>query len=126
MTKPKHPSSFVYVMSDGYAVKIGVAASVRTRRKMLQGGNPRTINILFTSIPLSNLCAFSVERAAHARFDKCRAQAEWFLADAKEVILYVQYCVATHLFNPDAIEEPRRKAARIFHREYKRKIRNSS
>jgi hypothetical protein len=98
MTKATHAKSHVYVMSDGHAVKVGVAGHVETRRKMMQGGNPRLIVVVFVSMPLVNILAFTVEKEVHRALAAVRLEAEWFAVDAGVAMQHIERCIAAKFF----------------------------
>ena len=87
----KKISSYVYFISDGEFIKIGVAESIEKRLKQIQTGNPRNLNVLF-SIPCRaagyTYCeytrkdyALDLERFLHQGFGEYHVQGEWFKID---------------------------------------------
>ncbi len=99
MTKGSHAQSFVYVMHDGYATKVGVTGNAKNRRDALQSGNPRTVKLAFVAGPFVNLMAFAIEKEVQLLVGGVRLEAEWFAADPDEVIKHLQQRVAIKLFS---------------------------
>jgi len=99
MTNKPHPKSHIYVMSDGHAVKIGVAGHVANRRNGMQGGNPRLIVVIYASMALPNLLAFTIEKEVHRKLAAVRLEAEWFATDAGIAVQHVEKCIANKFFS---------------------------
>lgn len=70
---PEH--GFVYLMTDGSAVKIGKSADLGKRISQIQTGNPNEI-ILLQAIETDDMAR--VERSLHEWFKKYRMRGEWF------------------------------------------------
>lgn len=98
MTSKPHLKSHIYVMSDGHAVKIGVTGHVANRRNGMQGGNPRLIVVVYSSMPLPNLLAFTVEKEVHRKLAAVRLEAEWFATDASIAVQQIEKCIAAKFF----------------------------
>jgi hypothetical protein len=81
--------SFVYLISDGEFVKIGIASSVVNRLKNLQTGNGRPLTILLS---VKVIKPRSLEALLHGNFSCKRMTGEWFnlskdeLKIAKQII----------------------------------------
>jgi Meiotically up-regulated gene 113 len=73
----RYAKQVVYFITDGDAIKIGVASDVNDRREKLQVGNPRPLRILKT---LQG--SHSLEYELHHRFKKHHVRGEWFKADS--------------------------------------------
>ena len=76
----KHPfkRTFVYFITDGVFVKIGVADKVDKRLDQLQTGNARK---LFVLVKIGFMCreaALSAEASLHEEFSEKRLVGEWF------------------------------------------------
>jgi hypothetical protein len=65
----------VYVLTDGFYYKIGVANNVENRILTLQTGNPHKIKEVF-SFSIEN--ALNVELKLHKKFSKKQLEGEWF------------------------------------------------
>lgn len=65
--------SYVYAITDGTYIKIGVAQKPKTRLKQLSTGSANKLVILgwFNG-------GFAYEKELHKRFDKVRSNGEWF------------------------------------------------
>ena len=74
----KSETTYVYFITDGIYIKIGVADCIGQRLLQLQTGNGRRL-ILLMRIPfLSRSAALDAEKAFHSEFDNCRLIGEWF------------------------------------------------
>lgn len=68
----------VYFVTDGYAIKVGMAASLPNRIKQLQTGNPREIKALYI-IPADNqTMALAIEGSIHKELSSKQLLGEWF------------------------------------------------
>ena len=70
--------SYIYIISDGEAYKVGISKNPKKRIKALQTGSPKKLQLLYTfKIPKNRI--FKVEKECHAalqtRFVK---RGEWF------------------------------------------------
>lgn len=70
---PRVRGGFVYFITDGEAVKIGISVSVSHRLADLQPSHPRPLRVI-ASFPGSR----ADERAAHRHFAHLRIHGEWF------------------------------------------------
>lgn len=69
---------FVYFITDGEFVKIGIAEDVQKRLAGIQTGNPRKVSVLF-SIPVKSVKAARVlERQLHNAYSEFAKCGEWF------------------------------------------------
>lgn len=77
-TKMNSGSCFVYFITCGELMKIGVANNVPNRLKQLQTSNPLEMQI-FHVIPFhSRQEAFKEEARLHSKYSICRVNGEWF------------------------------------------------
>ena len=65
---------YVYAISDGVHIKIGVAQCPHNRLKQLATGNPNKLTILGTFDG-----GYELESELHKRFTKVRDNGEWFI-----------------------------------------------
>lgn len=73
-----NPKNYVYFISDGQFVKIGVAKNPESRLKELQTGNPRKLSIM-CKIPVgSDRDAYRLEGKLHIEYEAFAKQVEWF------------------------------------------------
>ena len=87
-TKMNSGSCFVYFISCGELMKIGVANNVPNRLKQLQTSNPLEMQI-FHVIPFnSRKEAFEEEWRLHSKYALCRVNGEWF---DKETIISEEF-----------------------------------
>ena len=75
----------VYFITDGYGVKIGVAASLPTRIKQLQTGNPRRLQAMYIIKAKNQTQAMSIEGELHKEFDEKHLIGEWYDITDKEI-----------------------------------------
>lgn len=68
----------VYFITDGYAVKIGMASTLPNRIKQLQIGNPRKIRALFVIKADNQVEALRIEGDLHKTFNNKHLLGEWF------------------------------------------------
>lgn len=68
-------SGFVYIVTDGEAVKIGRAANLASRISSIQVGNPRQLTVLQT---IQTRNAMELEATLHHKFKKQHIRGEWF------------------------------------------------
>ena len=78
---------FVYLISDGDYIKIGVTNDIDQRVQSLQTGNPNQLTIL-TCIPCEN--ARYIEGMLHGVFDDFKMQGEWFNLSESQIKIAVE------------------------------------
>jgi hypothetical protein len=107
--------TYVYVMTAGEHVKIGLAEDVERRRLTLQGSNPLAVSVAATMLFKNFAVARSVERQLHAAFAEQRGYGEWFtVPEATAALALMDYAdMAFHLPEPP-------KAAPIERKPYSR------
>ena len=71
-------AQFVYFISDGDAIKIGLSKTPKGRLRTLQTGHPREL-VLLASLEGSR----RLEREIHERFANLRLRGEWFRDDGE-------------------------------------------
>ena len=69
---------FVYMVSDGRYIKIGVTKNMERRIRSISTGNPRPLKIMAIIDVGYNLDAHSVEKDLHEHIAEARATGEWF------------------------------------------------
>lgn len=81
---------YVYAIGTnwGEPVKIGVAASIAKRLITLQGGNPRTLRVLWSAGPFKH--PMTAERMLHAALADARLRGEWFVTDQASIVASMQ------------------------------------
>lgn len=72
--KEKNPG-FVYIISDGTNIKVGVANNVNRRLKSLQTGNPNTLTLEFSEYRNQ---PYKLETYLHQQLAKYRTKGEWY------------------------------------------------
>lgn len=75
----------VYFISDGEFVKIGVAASLTSRIRELQTGNPRKLFAMYVIEANSQKDALKIENELHDLFFDVRCIGEWFDINDEEI-----------------------------------------
>lgn len=88
----RRPSG-IYVISDGEAVKIGIAVDHHVRLRGMQSANARLLRAVFFQ-PIHN--ARTVERACHSRLWEKKAMSEWFWVSEDQAVAVVQEEIARH------------------------------
>lgn len=72
------PKCFVYLISNGEYIKIGVAKNVEARLKDLQVANAKELQLI-CSFPLKNEKeAFKLEQFLHTEYEAYHIRGEWF------------------------------------------------
>lgn len=88
------PSCFVYFISNGEFVKIGVSENVERRMYSLQSASPRKLEILAT-VPVKNTnCAYELEKELHSIYAKYHIYGEWY-----EILSFLDYASFDVCFN---------------------------
>lgn len=73
-----NPKCFVYLISDGEYIKVGVAKNVEARLKDLQVANAKELQLI-CSFPLKNEKeAFKLEQFLHSEYEAYHIRGEWF------------------------------------------------
>ena len=105
--------------------KIGVADDPRTRKAMLQSGNPYKLEI-FTAFGLATTAlALEIEQAALKRLASCRLIGEWLDATPGQVRDIAQECITKRGLRPliwqaEIEQRPNPNRARLAMAEYRR------
>lgn len=74
----ENPKAYVYFITDGEFVKIGVSDNPTTRAAEIQTGSPREI-IVICAIPCkTKSAAFNLENKLHSVYDFAHVRGEWF------------------------------------------------
>ena len=100
---------FVYLIKEegGDKFKIGKSSGdLKSRVSQLQVGNPRRLVLVFTSIDLSNMEAFSIEGYLHRQFSKTSAGGEWFKLTENDVE-QIQFMLTDEVILKNIIENER-------------------
>lgn len=98
--KPVKTERFLYVIGSGQPgqpVKIGVAANVQNRLRMLQTGSPAPLKALF-SIELTPDIVRKAESACHRLLHESRLAGEWFQSDPEKAVEVVNDVIANRLW----------------------------
>ena len=91
--KTKH--NFIYLITDGEFLKIGIAKDVKSRLAKLQTGNARELKIIFQKeIKNPN----QLEKFLHSKYKSKNIRGEWFdlLHDKNDVISIINNCEQPH------------------------------
>jgi hypothetical protein len=77
----------VYFVREAHVgmVKIGVSKDVPQRLKALRTGNPRPLELMGWIIPQKG-SDYSLESQLHLKYDRHRAEGEWFRMSSTEVL----------------------------------------
>lgn len=70
-----HVEGFIYIVTDGYAVKIGKSHEPKSRIRAIQTNNPRKIYVL-AIIPVEDMDV--AEQSIHYHYCKYHIRNEWF------------------------------------------------
>lgn len=76
---------FVYAMSDGEAIKIGVSKLPSGRIQSVQTGNPRIITVVAVWMLCSERHARELEKRLHRQLREYRLMGEWFAVDVEHI-----------------------------------------
>lgn len=82
--------AYLYLISDGELIKIGIARDVRHRIAELQIGNGRRLS----GIEFDVQDALDMEQNLHKRYAKCKTRGEWFeltSADIADIYEFLGY-----------------------------------
>ena len=69
---------YVYFISDGEYVKIGIAGDIQSRLAGLQSGNPKPLHLLHSIECVDRIQAMALEKILHRYFGVYRMVGEWF------------------------------------------------
>lgn len=73
-----NPAYFVYFVSDGEYIKIGISNNMKSRLSQLQTGNPKKLEVLCL-IPVKNeISAKKLEQKLHIVYQRFSVCGEWF------------------------------------------------
>jgi len=72
------PVCYVYYITDGLRVKVGIAKDVAKRVKVLQTGNGGRLEVVHTIPFSSRALAFKKEASLHKMYSSYRMHGEWF------------------------------------------------
>lgn len=70
--------NFVYFITDGTFVKIGVSNNIKYRLGQLQTGNPRPLQVMFAFITKDRDTSKALEEYLHALYSDYNSTGEWF------------------------------------------------
>lgn len=76
----------VYFITDGNYVKIGMAASIPSRIKQLQTGNPNRLSVLYLIDVKTQYEAGKIEKEYHKLFANKQKLGEWFDITEKDLL----------------------------------------
>ena len=77
-TRVEKPKRWVYFITDGQFVKIGIASNVKNRLRGIQTGNPRTCSVICAIPVRDENAARMLERALHGTYKPFSVSGEWF------------------------------------------------
>jgi hypothetical protein len=77
-----YTESYVYLIQDGRAVKIGVARYPDNRLSLLQIGNPRQLRLIHQESMETHELALKVEAQLHHKCRRLNIRGEWFRQEA--------------------------------------------
>lgn len=83
--RPKQKATWIYVVSDGTAIKIGLCDHVESRMADLQGGNPRRLKLHAAWHMRAYDYAYWVEQAVLRAGRRHRVCGEWLAAKPEAV-----------------------------------------
>ena len=72
------PKSYVYFITDGHYVKIGVAKNPEKRVVELQVGNPNILTVLCKIPTKTEKEAYNLEKYLHLQYEAFQKNGEWF------------------------------------------------
>ena len=85
----KPETTFVYFITDGWYIKIGVANNVEKRLLQLQTGNAHNLLVLLRVPFTDSYAAYRAEKEFHREYSEKRLVGEWFdIANDPLFILY--------------------------------------
>lgn len=97
--KPGHRGGFIYLMSNGKHVKIGMTRkSLKARMAGLQTSSPIGLTLIWSSYYADVL---EEETALHAQYAAKRVRGEWFDLSSDEIARIVQKGGASHAVSQD-------------------------
>lgn len=77
--------SYVYVMTDGYRMKVGRSHNPAKRRDQLAAGNAEQLRVLKkVRVPVSDVAR--IEQTAHRLLDGVRVDREWFRCTSQQAL----------------------------------------
>lgn len=102
------PKSFVYFITDGKFIKIGVAKDVLKRMSALQTSNPKKLKLVCVIPCKSENDAHKLEKKLHSCYARFRTNGEWFsIVDYIDVNLFSDYWNPSEYFPDFDKKEPR-------------------
>lgn len=116
--KPKY---FVYFISDGDFVKIGVTNNIKLRLSELQVGNARKLDCICL-IPAKNRnSAFSLEHNLHDIYERYYINGEWF-----DLLKFLDVDEFRDIYNPGFVPQVSKAVNILFNREMYEKIKEEA
>lgn len=109
----KEKKHYLYAISDGENIKLGMSSNVNNRLKSLQTANPKTLSVIwkyYTGKEIKN--ARICEKRLHTACKRFKLNGEWFSNDCLEVI---------NQFNPNRSAPKVWSSAKLFTIESRRK-----
>lgn len=76
----------VYFITDGNYIKIGIAASIPSRVKQLQTGNPNKLSVMYLIDAKTQIEALRIEQKYHKFFEDKKKLGEWFDITDKDLL----------------------------------------
>lgn len=98
---------YLYVVTDGEHIKIGISQNVESRLSTLQVGNTRKLHLSLT-VDCGNVeNAARLERLLHIRYAEFRESGEWFRMSATVVISDMKFVADAIWFMLKSVESER-------------------
>ncbi len=103
-----NPKSFVYFITDGMFIKIGVAKDVIKRLSTIQTSSPRKLKLVCVIPCDTEENAYSLERKLHSCYARFRTNGEWFsIVDYIDINAFSDYWTPSAYFPDFDKQEPR-------------------
>ena len=83
-------SSFLYVISNGDAFKVGFSKDPKRRLRQLQTGNPKKLQLVYTK-EIEVAPVRLIEDIAHKSLKFTKVQGEWFKTDLEKITLELDF-----------------------------------
>ena len=77
-SKKANRNNFVYFITDGTFVKIGITNRITYRLNQLQTGNPRPLRLMFAFMTKDRSTSKTLEEYFHTLYNEYRSIGEWF------------------------------------------------
>jgi len=78
---------YLYAMSAGHEIKLGVSSDPDRRQKDMQTGNAKDIELLWRLGPVGRAEAFKLEKQLHRKCKRFNVRGEWFTQACMDTVL---------------------------------------